>query len=234
MAPNYIGRDSSLTLVQQSTSPARHLDLHQDAPLCPQTVEPAIRRFSAPPDRKAASRSPIRSAPRTGCFCIACAEKSGTARTVSSVIPASAAPGMIQTTSAILNMDAPARRVSKMSALRIGDKEACDDRGHAARPKSPARPAAPSFSNRPHFARMRGKNPPRPGKSGTIWSAESFFGQSVWLADRVVPWHTFNRFGFGPINFQACHSKLAIRRIEVAIVRPRRSASIAAGSTFSA
>jgi len=35
----------------------------------------------------------------------------------------------------------------------------------------------------------------------------SFFGLSVRLADGVVPWHTFNLVGFGPVNFQACHSK---------------------------
>jgi hypothetical protein len=42
---------------------------------------------------------------------------------------------------------------------------------------------------------------------GAIWSAESLFGLSVWLADRVVPCHTFNLFGFGPVNSQARHSK---------------------------
>lgn len=33
------------------------------------------------------------------------------------------------------------------------------------------------------------------------------FSVSVCLAVRVVPWHTFNLVGFGPVNFQACHSK---------------------------
>jgi hypothetical protein len=33
------------------------------------------------------------------------------------------------------------------------------------------------------------------------------FSVSVCLAGRVVPWHTFNLVGFGPVNLQACHSK---------------------------
>jgi hypothetical protein len=33
------------------------------------------------------------------------------------------------------------------------------------------------------------------------------YGLSVWLAAGVVPWHTFNFVGFGPVNLQACHSK---------------------------
>ena len=53
------------------------------------------------------------------------------------------------------------------------------------------------------------------------------FGLSVWLADRVVPWHKFNLVGFGAVNLQR-----AIRSIKVAVVRPRHSASIAAVSAF--
>src|SRR5579872_4057961 len=30
---------------------------------------------------------------------------------------------------------------------------------------------------------------------------------SVWLAVAVVPWHTFNLVGFGPVNLQARHTK---------------------------
>jgi hypothetical protein len=60
-------------------------------------------------------------------------------------------------------------------------------------------------------------------------SVEPVFSVSVCLAGRVVPWHTFNLVGFGPVNFQACHSKH-----QGATVRPGRSASIAAVPTFRA
>ncbi len=40
------------------------------------------------------------------------------------------------------------------------------------------------------------------------------FGRSVRLADGVVPWHTFNLVGFGPVNFQACHSKYQSSRCQ--------------------
>ena len=60
-------------------------------------------------------------------------------------------------------------------------------------------------------------------------SVEPVFSVSVCLAGRVVPWHTFNLVGFGPVNFQACHSKH-----QGATVRPGRSASSAAISTFQA
>jgi hypothetical protein len=48
------------------------------------------------------------------------------------------------------------------------------------------------------------------------------FSVSVCLAGRVVPWHTFNLIGFGPVSFKH----------QGATVRPGRSASIAAISTF--
>lgn len=60
---------------------------------------------------------------------------------------------------------------------------------------------------------------PRTGPLETFW-------QAVRLADRVVPCHTFNPVGFGPVN--SC--RLAIPSMKVAVVRPKRSASIAAGS----
>ncbi len=53
------------------------------------------------------------------------------------------------------------------------------------------------------------------------------FRRLVWLAGRVVPWHTFNLLGFGLVASQVCHS-----RYQVAVVRPKRSASIAAVSTL--
>jgi hypothetical protein len=43
--------------------------------------------------------------------------------------------------------------------------------------------------------------------SGAFLADRAAFWLSVWLADRVVPWHTFNLVGFGPVNFQARHSK---------------------------
>jgi hypothetical protein len=33
------------------------------------------------------------------------------------------------------------------------------------------------------------------------------FGPSVRLAAQVVPWHTFNFFGFRPVDLEACHPK---------------------------
>jgi hypothetical protein len=82
-------------------------------------------------------------------------------------------------------------------------------RGPAEKPGSAGRAF---ISNLPHFALMRGAKFAAPGASGTIWSAESFYGRSDWLAGRVVTWHTLNLVGFGPVNFQACHSKIQSSR----------------------
>jgi hypothetical protein len=62
-----------------------------------------------------------------------------------------------------------------------------------------------------YWARLK---PPRPPHFGAIWPAASLFGLSVRLADGVVPWHTFNLVGFGPVNFQACHSKYQSSRCQ--------------------
>jgi hypothetical protein len=40
-----------------------------------------------------------------------------------------------------------------------------------------------------------------------IYADRAEFKPSAWLAERVVPWHTFNLVGFGPVNFRARHSK---------------------------
>ncbi len=56
---------------------------------------------------------------------------------------------------------------------------------------------------------------PRSGIGGTNYDIRIWhnladcvaFGLSVWLAARVVSWHTFNFVGFSPVNLQACHSK---------------------------
>jgi hypothetical protein len=55
---------------------------------------------------------------------------------------------------------------------------------------------------------------PRAAHFGAIWPAVSFSGLLVRLADGVVPWHTFNLVGFGPVNFQACHSKYQSSRCQ--------------------
>ncbi len=73
------GRRADLTSIKAASSGA-------------QTSEPAIRKFFAPPDRKA---NPVSAA--IGMFFIACAEKSGTTRMASSAVSASAVPGMTQT-----------------------------------------------------------------------------------------------------------------------------------------
>jgi len=48
---------------------------------------------------------------------------------------------------------------------------------------------------------------PRVGNGWRYLTNPVGFGLSVWLADRVVPWHNFNLVGFGTVNLQACHSK---------------------------
>jgi hypothetical protein len=45
---------------------------------------------------------------------------------------------------------------------------------------------------------------------------------SVCLAAPVVPWHTFNQIGFGPVNSQVCHSK----HQGSPALRPRHSALV--------
>src|ERR1700704_3937690 len=55
--------------------------------------------------------------------------------------------------------------------------------------------------NRVDRLRHAASNWARLGRSWRI------FDLSVWLAAPVVPWHTFNLVGFGPVNFQARHSK---------------------------
>jgi hypothetical protein len=63
----------------------------------------------------------------------------------------------------------------------------------------------------------RGVRPPFNAECGLL--AAALPGGIVWLAGRVVPWHTFNLVGFDLVSFQACHSKY-----QVAVVRPKRSA----------
>jgi hypothetical protein len=48
---------------------------------------------------------------------------------------------------------------------------------------------------------------PRVGNGWHYLTSPVGSGLSVWLADRVVPWHNFNLVGFGAVNLQACHSK---------------------------
>jgi hypothetical protein len=47
-----------------------------------------------------------------------------------------------------------------------------------------------------------------PLKSRQTAGCERFWidERSVGLAARVVPWHTFNLVGFGPVNLKACHT----------------------------
>jgi hypothetical protein len=65
-----------------------------------------------------------------------------------------------------------------------------------------------------HIRLLGAAKPTAPTVSGAIWPAVSLFGLSVGLADGVVPWHTFNLVGFGPVNFQACHSKYQSSRCQ--------------------
>src|SRR5215211_2302792 len=53
------------------------------------------------------------------------------------------------------------------------------------------------------------------------------FGETLGVDGGVVLWHIFNLIGFGPVDFQTCHS-------DYDFVRPGRLESISSLSTFPA
>jgi hypothetical protein len=128
---------------------------------------------------------------------------------------------MIQTTTAILNMDVPPLMSEfalayPLEALiwdksTIGAASARGDEPACLRRKQTV-PARDGFGA--HFGDRARRKPVLPGRFGAMWPVKALTSLSVRLADAVVPWHTFNLVGFGPVNFQACHSKYQSSRCQ--------------------
>jgi hypothetical protein len=67
----------------------------------------------------------------------------------------------------------------------------------------------------PLLGACEAENPPPPALFDRLSCFSACqLGLSVRLADQVVPWHTFNLIGFGPVYFQACHSKYQSSRCQ--------------------
>ena len=87
------------------------------------------------------------------------------------------------------------------------DRTARPANGHRRSPE-PKRRRPPS--RRPRRAIWNMAQPATRPRRTRIWHGLAVgggFRPSVWLAARVVPWHTFNFVGFGPVNLQPSHPK---------------------------